>query len=696
MQDENAGDDFVETYPTLQAFREDLLAAIAHHMHRERLENIGRNQLQRTVARFLHEDEEIAMGRRLARLQAAAFLEMAEQRTGLLVGQRVRRSTEFRFLHASFREYLAARHIYLTHYTDGPEALWEEIEPHLSDVHWSEVIQYLLTGFADDEEEYCTYLTEKILAAAANIDEDGTDDEFYDDFVQYETGLLPDHYRRLAIDALAGQAPMSHELEDKIISHLRRRALPEELQDQPSQFTVRSASEDYNAYQSLLAIKHLPAKIVPVLTQIAVGTTFPDFDRAMAAQEIAQQGAIEQAIALLADLAASEQTETQARVFAARYLGDLGEVGAAIDVLTGIGNDPSEDTYARGLAFGALRELGQAEVAREWLTRIAEDQAARVDDRLMAWRELAKFGDGARERSTNRIAEIAEDTDVSPQVRRTAAYDLHSLGNEEEAVQIMAALALDPVAGEELEDWWARGWSELVPATLTHIARDRSAADHDREWAVGAFADTYDIRPVAQIAADASLENFIRVVAAGIFREGNLVESARAALDALHEVAGDRNARPRHRYLAGSTLAALGETETAINALAGVAENAEADGFVRTNAADELATLGDPETALRALQSVSQDEDIHPIARLRASDALVSHGAVDAAINALADVSRDPAVEEWERSSAVTGLGRLGEHAAARSALRSISADRSMPELLRTLASDALKRLDQE
>ncbi len=680
IADESAGDDFAATHGTLHAFREDLLAAIAHHMHRERLETIGENQLQRVVARFLHTEAEIRMGRRLARREALAFVEMAEQRTGLLVGQRMRRSTQFRFLHASFREYLAARHIYLSHYTDGPEALWEEIKPHLSDVHWEEVIVFLLTGFEDDEEEYCTYLTENILAAAANVDEDDTGDEFYDDFVQYETSMLPDYYRRLATDALAGQAPMSPELQDKVISMLRD----------------WTGAERYGALESLANIRHIPDKVVPALTEVVGEKVFADSHRVLASREIARQGAIAQAIELLTVLSVSRETETQARVFAARYLSVLGEVNTAIGVLSDIGNDPSEDTYARGLAFGVLRELGQAEVAREWLTRIAEDQAARVDDRLMAWRELAKFGDGAREKSIARIVEIAGEPDVPPQSRMIAAHDLHALGNRDEAVQIMATLALDPVANLELEDWWARGWSELVPATLIHIARDRSAADRDREWAVGAFEDTHDIRPVAQIAADASLENFIRVVAAGMLREGNLIESARAATDALNEVARDHYARPRHRYVAGSTLAALGETETAINTLAAVAEDAEADGFVRTNAADELATLGDPETALRALESISQDENVHPIARLRASDALVSHGAVDAAITALAAVSRDPAVEEWDRGSAVTRLGAVGEHAAAQDALGSIAGDRSMPELIRTLAHHALEQSMQQ
>ena len=663
-------------YPHLQ----HLMTTVAHLLHQKRLESIGENDLRRAVASFLQNYERLEMGQDEARTEAGVFVEMAERRTGLLVGQRVRRSTEFRFLHASFREYLAARHIYLSHYTDGPETLWEEIEPHLSDVHWKEVIQYLLTGFADDEEEYCTYLAEKILAAA---DESMEGHEDFDDEALHEASLLSNYYEDLVAIALAGQAPMSDELQDRVVSQLMGKALSE-------------YHKDYHAYWSLQAIKHIPEKIVPELTEIAVGSTFPDFDRVLAAREIAQQGATGRGIELLTGLATSQETETQARVFAARYLGDLGEVDTAISVLTGIGDSPSEETYVRGRAFGALWELDQAEVAREWLTRIVERPDSQVSDRLMAWRELGKFGESERARSVNRIAEIAEDTDVSAHVRMTAAHHLYSLGNEDAAIQIMATLALDPVASLELEDWWLRGWAELVPATLSRIARDRSVPDNDREWVVDALEDIRDVGGVIEIAADVSLESFIRVVAADSLRRLGFVESAWAAIDALNETARDHDARARHRYIAGSTLAALGETETAIAVLTAVADDAEGDEFNRTNAAEELATLGQRETALRVLDSISQDENVDPVARLRASDALVRQGEVDTAIASLAALAHDAEADEWDRESAAIQIGMLGEHAAAQSALRSIMGDRSMPELARRRASDALERLRQE
>ena len=659
------------------AHLEHLTAAVAHDLHLRAREYIGENDLSRTVAGILQSYERLEMGQDESRIEAAAFVEMVEQRIGLLVGQRVRRSTEFRFLHSAFREYLAARYIYLSHFTDGPEALWEDIEPHLSDVHWEEVIVFLLSGFEDDEQEHCTYLAEKILAAA---EENRQGHEDPDDEDYYEASILSNYYEHLVIDALTGQAPLSLELQDRVISMLRGWA----------------GRNRYDALDYLSNIRHIPEKVIPELAEIATGSVFADFHRVLAARKIGGLGARENAIKLLTGLAQDQALEGQARVFAGRYLGDLGEVETATGVLSGIGNNPAEGTYARGLAFGGLRELGQAEVAREWLARIAEDQTARVNDRLMAWRELAKFGENERQRSLDRVSGIAADPNVPPQTRITAAYSLYSLGNREEAVRITAALAIDPAISDELEDWWLRASPDLAIDALTAIARDPSAPDRDREWAVGAFEDTYDIRPVVQIAADASVDNFIRVVAAGIIREGSLVESARAAMDPLNEVARDHNARPRHRYLAGSTLAALGETETAINALAAVAEDADADGFVRTNAADELATLGDRETALRALQSTSQDEDAHPIARLRASDALVRHGAADAAITALTAVAQDPAVDEWDRGSAVAQLSAVVEHAAAQEALRSIEGDGSMPELVRTLAHNALEQSKQE
>ena len=191
------------------------LTDIARFLHDENRETISRTELEdQTEERLLKyhrksenpteadEDEAYA--------EAQAFIERAEQRTGLLVEEHPG-SGVFRFVHATFREYLTAKDIHLRHRNYGRhhEECWEEIKDHLTDARWREVI-LLLVGSLDHR--YCTYLTEKILAAG---------DEFIHQPDEWE---LPTHLL-LAAEALANQAPMSSELQQKIVGRLGRVAM---------------------------------------------------------------------------------------------------------------------------------------------------------------------------------------------------------------------------------------------------------------------------------------------------------------------------------------------------------------------------------------------------------------------------------------------------------------------------------------
>ena len=199
-----------ESNPDWHHLHKMLLTATAFFLHNENRETISRHQLEILTADFLLEgrgkaDDPTRADMYQAYCEAEAFIEYAERRTGLLVEQD-HGSGMFRFAHATFQEYLAAQDIHARHrnYRRHREGCWEEIKDHLTDPRWREVILLLLGSL---DERYCTYLTEKILAAG-------------DETVHQSDGRnLPGHLR-LAADALANQAPMSSELQQEIVERL--------------------------------------------------------------------------------------------------------------------------------------------------------------------------------------------------------------------------------------------------------------------------------------------------------------------------------------------------------------------------------------------------------------------------------------------------------------------------------------------
>ena len=171
---------------------ENLLTHIARLFHDENRETIGRAELEERAADSLLEyrrksDNPTRADEDEAFAEAEAFIERAERRTGLLVKEDPG-SGVFRFVHTTFREYLTAKDIHNRRrsYSRHREACWDEIKDHLTDARWREVI-LLLLGSLDDR--YCTYLTEKILAAG-------------DEALQPYEWEIPTHLQ-LAAEALA-------------------------------------------------------------------------------------------------------------------------------------------------------------------------------------------------------------------------------------------------------------------------------------------------------------------------------------------------------------------------------------------------------------------------------------------------------------------------------------------------------------
>ena len=324
-------------------YRKHILVAVAGHLHGAGRETIGKNCLKRFVARFLVNGAGIKKVESLeGEPQAQAFVELAEQRTGLLVGEEGDKTTEFRFLHTTFREYLAAQHIYLKHYSDEPDALpdavWDDIKEHLTDDHWREVVLFLLGGLEEDEEKLGTYLTEKILAAG--------DETMH----QAHSWSLPTHLQ-LAADALANQAPMSPELQQGIVGRL------ENIGKDPRAFY--GAGD--RAVHALGAINHLLAMVTTALSTIAIDHAVHVWRRMNAARELVRLGARNTAIETLIDIANNPAVNADSPV---DYMGGWGEL------LTGVLGDLTANNSVVGFEPGV-------DASNSWLAALELDSVGR-------------------------------------------------------------------------------------------------------------------------------------------------------------------------------------------------------------------------------------------------------------------------------------------------------------------------------
>jgi hypothetical protein len=132
----------------------------------ERQTEVKRGDLKAQLIAFLLEDPKLNLSADLAELEAEAFVELAKSRTGILVehGDGI-----YSFVHLTFQEYFAACDLEKRYITDL-ERLWREIQPHLYDPRWREVI-LLLLGRLNEHDEPPSIIVEKILRERDKFDE---------------------------------------------------------------------------------------------------------------------------------------------------------------------------------------------------------------------------------------------------------------------------------------------------------------------------------------------------------------------------------------------------------------------------------------------------------------------------------------------------------------------------------------------
>ncbi len=656
-------------------YHKDILAAIAHHVHSEERETVDKSPLLKFVTGFLEKD--IDIGQRQASREAEAFVELAERRTGLLASQRASRGVKFQFLHATIQEYLTARHIYFSHKLDEPEAFWNEIEGRLTNDFWREVIVFLLAGFGEDEGEYCTYLTEKILAAG--------DETLH----QPRRSELPTHLQLVA-DALADQAPMSSDLQQAVVGRLER------LGRGPY-------GSNWRAIRALGGIRHIPDLVTPALTTIAIDPAVDDWQRWEAAEQLRVLGERETVIEALIAICTDRAAGAYVRVRAAEQLGELGEGLTVITALTAVADDPEVDVGNRVGAGVALAELGEREKAIEVMTAIAGEPAVEDWGRVRAAEKMGELGE--REKAIEILTAITDgqagEAWFGGWPRVSAAEKMGDLGEREKAIEALTTIIGDPAGdarerADAAEQLGELGEREKAIEVLTAIISNPTLDAWKRTYAAKKFGQLgvreKAIEALNAIAKDPAVESRDRVHTALDLRE---LDDEAGAKQALAAIAVDPKATPHDRGYAAGHLAALGERATSTAVLIGIATAPDVDAHVRLFAARDLEELGERERAIaiEVLTAIVNDPAVDASDRRYAARNLAELGQREEAVEVLTAIVSDPAVGASDRVVAAGELAELGEREKVIEELTGIATEPAIEAWDREYAAEDLSEM---
>ena len=718
---------------------ENLLADVARLLHYENRETIGRAELEERAAESLLEyrgksDNPTRADEDDAFAEAETFIKRSEQRTGLLVEQQPG-SGVFRFVHATFREYLAAKDIRDRYrsYDRHSEACWEEIKDHLTDARWREVI-LLLVGSLDHR--YCTYLTGKILAAGDEV------------IHRPDRGELPTHLQ-LAAGALANQAPLSYELQQDIVGRLGCVGKGRKgRKGRNRHFFV--PPDERKAVGALGVVRHLPELVNPVLAAIATDPAAYGSTRLRAAENLARMddtgaaiapltsiatdpavdvwrrlaalegfGESDTAIAPLTSIATDPAVDVVDRVNAARRLWHLGWTDAAIATLTSIATDPVVDAGGFMYLAEELRSLGESDTAIATLTSISTDPAVAALPRVSAAAALGRWGES--DTAIAPLTSISTDPAVAAKTRVFAARSLGGFGESDTAIATLSAIATDPVVDAGDRRYAVEGFGHLGEdgiAELTAIAKGPVIAEVDRSHVVDelALVVRHPQRPgnseaakaaLAQLAQDdtvaadvrgraawqlgwlgevqaaiASLTDLVKdpaapamekVKAAGAIQEFG--GSAEEPIAAMRTGIADPGIGIGDHLTMAWRLSDLGERDEGIATLAAIANDETVDDINRVGAAWYLGELDASDLArpaLNALTAVAECETVEPGLRFQAGKVLADLGVKETAIAALTAVAECETAEPWRRFQAGKVLANLGVNETAIAALTAV------------------------
>jgi HEAT repeat protein/energy-coupling factor transporter ATP-binding protein EcfA2 len=624
-----------------------ILAPIAFWMHSERPGGlVGREELEGRIAAYFEERE--GKSPEEARKLAHDFVELIREQSGLLVERGL---DQFGFMHLTFEEYLAARHL------TGRRNVNELVKERLHNARWREVI--LLTAgtlrgdFADD-------LVEAIWKAKGP----------YDDILHRD--LL------MAARCLADDVDVSYDLRRRILdelSHLWRTTRYEKLRQETVETLVamRGSACEGEVVRALLgalrdedsdvrwnaawALSELGEASDEVIVALLGALRDEDASvRMSAAWALGELGRASDEV-VVALLIALRDEDAGVRGSAAWALGKFGQasgevVGALLDALR------DENAPVRWSAALALRELGKAsdEVVSALLV------ALRDEDTSVHWNAAWALGElgEASEEVVVALLDALKDKDADVSVRMSAAWALGELGRASDEVvgALLGALRDEDVfvrrrATEALGELGEA--SDEVIGVLLDALRDEDTSV--RGWAAVALGKLGEASEEVVVALlDALKDKDAGVRGSAAWALGELGEASDEVVSALLGALGDEDAGVRRR--AAEALGKLGEaSDEVVGALLGALR--DEDVFVRRRATEALGELGEAsDEVVVALLGALRDEDV--FVRRRATEALGELGeASDEVVGALLGALRDEDV--FVRRRATEALGELGE-----------------------------------
>jgi len=359
--------------------RRRLLERLAFWMHtleqaEGRQAEVKRGDLELKLTDLLCEDEKLGLGRDAARAEAQAFIELAKSRTGILVE---RGDGIFSFVHLTFQEYFAACDLE-ARYVHNLDALWQQIQPHLYEARWREVI-LLLLGRLNRYDEPPNVIFEKILR----------EHDQFDDVIHRNLFL--------AAQCLADGISIRERLRNDVVDALLKFA--------------RAKRPKYDAlrYDAIVALGTLRGNVRAGEGLLALAQDEKVWwgMRSAAAEALGKLGRGDDAVRILLALAQDEKVKEWVRRAAAEALGKLGRADDAVRILLALAQDEKVNADVRRAAAAALGALGKKlpQVALA-LLKLASDRNAHVRDAAyralkevvgnLRWKEVGRREAGGR------------------------------------------------------------------------------------------------------------------------------------------------------------------------------------------------------------------------------------------------------------------------------------------------------------
>ncbi|GEM_PF-3193554 len=587
---------------------------IAWHLHLAytgKVTQATHRMMKETLAKDLQ--AELDIQRLKARGLAEKLLDFW-QRAGLLDAYILHGVDYLAFRHLTFQEYGAARAL-AEEYGSDPAALWAELEPHLLEDDWAEVVPLTLAHLED-----ATPLVEQLLEANAE-DEDQQRPLFRAAAALADGADVAEAVKRRVIDGLA-QLARTRNRGRKVLFSLDAIAALERMENE--------------------------AYAAKVLFDLARDKEVDGWQRKQAAEALGRLGKTQESSALLATLVQDKTVKSQVHYAAIHALEELGD----IDTLLALARDRTVNGQLRGKIAADLRDDHNRE-ANEIFLALAEDKSLDGRIRVQAAEELGESG--WNDEATKLLYTIARDGSVDARARHKAAQALVELDCVEEAAQAWLALAQD-----EAVEVKARVEAAESLDMLDRLKRIKGTT---RAWLA--------------IAQDVTVEARIRKDAAEALADLGLVEKASPVLLALAQdrkvqedvrirsavlllaLAQDEVADDGVSTDATKALTELKHIEKTVPTLLTIALDRAVDGFERAEAAQALTHLGQNKESSQVWLAIAQDETVDEWTRQEAAEALARMGHFEEATQAWLTIAQDNTIGEWPRREAIAALYRL-------------------------------------